>query len=389
MRGRLSWLPLIVVVFSHAAGAGVEDLDLQDVTRAIRAREAATRYYSVKAVFQNTMGSDYTGEELDFSEAYEFVVDRSTGRFRVHRIGEVYNAAGGELHGGQEFFVQNEEISAFDGQRTVQLAHPAGEDGRVFKAVSLGRIIPERRVGWTTNPDEFLVTDGNQPVSHYLESSDCQILGSEVLDDRSVLIVECDHGVRDDDPLKWRWKSRFWIDPSRNFVVPRSEGLISRDDGDNWIVWSKASREGWSEIEPGFWVPSTFREEALRLVGDESPRLFYRHHVQLTDWTVHQEPAADVFRVAFPEGTTVTDDRTARVYTSGEVDASAIERAALASESLRADFLEAKDASVAMRDRPPPLWTKLTIGALGLGVAIAAIVWGYRIRAGGVGSKSG
>jgi outer membrane lipoprotein-sorting protein len=99
-------------------------------------------------------------------------------------------------------------------------------------------------------------------------------------------------------------RNRAWVDPERDYVVVRWE--LIRPDGTVIL----RTRLQYAEDDDHGWVPSGWELSMLDAEGNAGET----YEATIRDYEIGLELTRDDFRIRFPIGTTVYDDRTKEFY---------------------------------------------------------------------------
>ena len=143
------------------------------------------------------------------------------------------------------------------------------------------------------NPFEATILHRDVPVSDVLEKSGGEITTRETIDGHECVVVETPiletlKRSRNDDPFKYRHKRRFYIDPSRNFLVMRREILEPRNGESSWPAHQQVDSAQHEEIQPGLWLPSSIIQRFYNVQDYATPKLFWQQKISVSKWRVNQ-----------------------------------------------------------------------------------------------------
>ncbi len=230
-------IPGIVLVgcfiIGLTADKGQPGWTTEELAKGLRARDQAIKSYGVDEQFQVRTRSDHTGKRLDYATASHVEVDRTTGRFFVHRLGQLPMPPAPSIGKKEDWFTTQDVLIAFDGERTKVMSKSTGVDpktGRDAKSlIKTGQIYPGRRPSWAIDPDQYIGMFQGKSIADRLTS----------------------------DPDQTRSRGRFWIDVTKNFAVQRIESAFKQGTFSSWRPFVNATVDDWVEVE-GFWLPSRY-----------------------------------------------------------------------------------------------------------------------------------
>ncbi|MGC8642049.1 MAG: hypothetical protein ACP5XB_19465 [Isosphaeraceae bacterium] len=299
---------------------------ISEIVQGAKAREAAIRNFHVKADFKQKSRSRYTGKYLDSATSMKVIIDFRSGRFWYHKLAQMYNSPGGELHNGQEFFSEIEEVMAFDGEKTRQLTLSRDEkDPEVAKISRVGTIFPGVREYWLTDPRDFVCNFMRDSISVLIGLGTPTSLGTSPDG-----LVGFENVNPTAGPDGSRRAVRFWFDVKKGMIVPRREARILRPGDSEWVPYFISRLDDLFEISPGLWLPRKYTEEFYQVLPDQAPFLVWKRGVAVSEWAINQDLQDSQFAIAFPAGTLVNNQELGRHYRTRVVDDRTIARMAKA-----------------------------------------------------------
>lgn len=369
-------MALLVLLTMSGEGAGsAENPTVPEIVRAARAREDAIRNFRVRADFKEKSRSKYTGKYADAVTSMDVVIDFETGRFWYQKVAQIYNAPGGDLHDGQEFFSEIEEVMAFDGEKTRQLTWPHGEkDPDAVEALRQGHVFPGSKEYWLTDPREFVRNFLRERVSVQVSRGLATQLG---LNEEGLVGIEtvAPKGLST-HPDGYEFRTRYWFDRGKGMCATRREASIRRPGDSVWIPYFVTRLDDLFEISPGIWLPRKYWEESYQVLPGKAPYLVWRRDVTLSKWAINEELSDRQFKVTFPRGTMIGDQALGRTYRASVVDDRTIARMAKAAQSLSDSYQAMKNDPLPPYGPPLPPWA---IAAAAV-AAVLAVLWAVRKR---------
>lgn len=348
---------------------------IPEIVRASKARESAIRNFRVHADFKEKGTSKYTGKDLDSATSMDVVIDLDSERFWYHKLAQIYNAPGGDLHGGQEFFSEIEEVMAFDGEKTRQLTLPHGEkDPDAVEALRMGKIYPGKKEYWLTDPREFVRNFLGEPLSVQVGRGIRTHLG---VDSEGLVGIEVatPNEQTVNRPDGFRFRARFWFDPRNGMIALRREASVQRPGESGWIPYLVSRLDNLLEVGAGVWLPGRYSEEFHQVLPGKAPQLRWRREVVLSNWAINESLKDDQFAIAFPKGTLVGDEGLGRAYRARAVDDRTIAGMARTASNLRDAFQSMKNDPLPPYGPLVPTWAAMLAFSIATAGVIAMVFW--------------
>jgi len=324
---------------------------LRELERGLKARESAVRNFHVKADFREKFRSRYTGKYLDSATSTEVVIDPPSQRFWYRKVGQMYNAPGGEIHDGQEYLSIIQEVMAFDGERTRQLTWSSDEkDPDMEVATRVGTIFPNRTEYWLIDPRDFVSDFLREPASAHIGRGERRVVGVDPSDGTA----EFEGWNERSDKVKFRL--RLWIDFRRGMVAVRREMSIQHPGETRWTPYYKSRLEDLVEIQKGIWLPQKYYEETQQVLPNKPPFLMSSQVVTLSDWAINQDLPTSRFLVSFPAGTMVRDQRFGTAYRTKVISDHAAEQSSKIAMDMRESFIRSQSNPLPSPGLGVPPW---------------------------------
>ena len=289
--------------FSAELSAQDAKASVSDITQSLKDTEAEIRTLSVTSSFdilhRYMPGEDY--QEIQLTAKEEVAVD-SEGRCRVKADTESFR----KLNGGIEKTPQL-SIGVFDGQAARSMT---GKTRMAHGIVSSSRSDLEFRL----DPRNVTTHYFFKPVSSMLEKRGADIVEETMWDGRPVIVIETKPHEGED-----RRKSRFYVDPDRNFTVVRRAVAVQYPPHERWMEYTRIEGFDHKEVYPGVWLPSRVVHESFdptveHAVNGSEPPLSWRWNVKLSHWKVNAELPPSTFALEFSPGVYVNDRVTGQSY---------------------------------------------------------------------------
>lgn len=308
-------------ICSEAAVAepnAVDRYNIADVIAAISENELATKSLSVKTSWTVTMPNPKAAGQVHVCKGTEssvFEADLPRGRVRCDVRGQT-------IVPGDEGTLQPVlALAVFDGSNAKVMS-----GGNVFVS---GLITNQRHdLPWRFAPQEATTHFQGELISSLVKKYPASIVKTELVDGIDTIVLETSIGHYALDR-----RCRFHVAPSMNFAVVRRAIEAKLPEGKKWIEYSWTKCGNFSEVSPGFWLPSNAETKMVatsreNFLSDVSPPLLAQTSVQFTEWVVNPEVSDDLFNLDFEPGVYVTDRITGAHYQIAGVSEDSLKRQA-------------------------------------------------------------
>jgi hypothetical protein len=121
-------------------------------------------------------------------------------------------------------------------------------------------------------------------------------------------------------------KSRFLVDPARNFTVVRKSSLIQFPSKGDWIEYYWLEGTDYEEKAPGIWLPANVVCESYSTNKNGSKTFTVRHTVSNKSWKANPDCTDGLFTLKFPSKLFVVDYVNGLDYEVGDVSNLVISR---------------------------------------------------------------
>ena len=124
-------------------------------------------------------------------------------------------------------------------------------------------------------------------------------MGQQDWDDHQVTVVELEPIENGNE-----FKSEFWIDPDRNYVVVRRRNLMRTTPEGKWSTTYSVDTFGHEEVAPGVWLPKIALTRNFDLpTGDETEgQINHNYKAFCKDWKLNVEIPESELTLEFPPG---------------------------------------------------------------------------------------
>ena len=147
------------------------------------------------------------------------------------------------------------------------------------------------------SPLEYTTHWQRLAVSHQLAGQRPSIVGTETWDNREVIVAET-------TPTKngQEYKTQFWVDPTRDFIVVRRLRMVRYHDDGTWQVNEDVGSFAHHEIVPGIWLPEKFEAKVFAVPPVDTAELPFAEEVKgrFSEWHVNDPVPEGKFRLDFP-----------------------------------------------------------------------------------------
>ena len=197
-------------------GARVEP-SVSDLRQGVLDREAAIHAFRLSGTLKTDLSLDGKAVGLSGTEHVDICAETG-GRLRYESSGQIVNRGR----------VETERVlAAFNGSEARNMRSAGLDQYRI------GEIDRTRgSLFFRIDPLEFVIRLFNRPISEELRRPAVVLVGQEIYDGRPSYVLEVSHAP----PQKGAdyKKTRFWVDPSRGFVVVKRAALARRSLKDTW-----------------------------------------------------------------------------------------------------------------------------------------------------------
>ena len=341
---------------------------LQEIGLASKARGKAVRTFSVEVQYQIRKESKATGKLIDYAKAERIEMERPTGRFVIHRLGQSPQPPSTMLRKREDWLEEQEEIIIFDGEKTKSAIKGSGinpnTQAETKNALKFGRVYKGRRPAWVIDPEVYIGIYFGKTLDEELAEHSYRLLQS----DRSTVLIESEPDPsRGDAAKKIHRRARFWIDPSKGMAVAGMEIALRFGAFGGWIPYYTSKTEEWQEVD-GTWVPRRHHEVLYDVSYEGEKRLESDTIATLREWSINRPIPPEHFRFPFESGTIVNDTDKAIIYQAGALNDARLASDARTAIELRSRFHAAKEG---LSNRPRPDAIHSTRGVL---VAASTVV---------------
>jgi hypothetical protein len=186
-----------------------------------------------------------------------------------------------------------ESEAAFDGSLGRHMHARIGSDG--FRRPTA--IVSDGFVDEGPSPLEYTTHWLRLAVSRVIEQRNARIVSQETWDDRPVVVAETAPTRNGQE-----FKTQFWVDRARGFIVVRRLGLVRYGEDGRWHVNQDVGSLAHREISPGIWLPEKIEAKVFAVPASEPAELPLAEEVKgrFSEWQVN-EPVPDAkFQLKFP-----------------------------------------------------------------------------------------
>jgi hypothetical protein len=197
------------------------------------------------------------------------------------------------LADGSELAETFESEATFDGNLGRHVHVRIGADGFRYPV----GMISDGFVDEGPSPLEYTTHWLRWSVSRALSQRSPHLVDPQAWDGRRVVVAET-------APVKngQEYKTQFWIDPARGFIVVRRLGLVRYAAEKPWRVNEDVGSLAHREIAPGIWLPEKFESKVFTVPASEPAELQLAEEVKgrLSEWQVNQPVSDAQFKLEFP-----------------------------------------------------------------------------------------
>ena len=268
---------------------------LAELIAGLRAVEQSVRCLSAEYAVESRKFFTKPGEPLPENVLIQDHAVASFGRSQVMFLATAdgrYRTAISTLSTHQRFdrsqvHRTHVRTAAFDGQKTRCIEMQIAVDGSVRKS---GRTT-DRKTWYSPHPFDFTINHIGAPISEVLTSRGGNVVDRVAWEKTTVYVVETPSFTLDNG---YTSKRRYWIDPTRDFVVVRRQILQPQNDGKQWAIHHQIDCKEHKEIRPGVWLPMQV-ETINNVVSDRASHLVAKNTISVSVWRVNDTPNADHF----------------------------------------------------------------------------------------------
>jgi hypothetical protein len=194
--------------------------------------------------------------------------------------------------------VQIDQHATFDGVSGRSISIETSGNGGAARRGSSQKGMVRRGV----SPFDFTTQHHGKPISELLTQRRGRITGQQEWDDHEVTVIELEPIENGNE-----YKSEFWIDPVRNYVVVRRRNLMRTTPQGNWSTIFSVDAFGHEEVAPGVWLPKVALTRNFDLPsGDESEgQINHNYKAFCRDWKLNVELPDSEMTLDFPPGVKV------------------------------------------------------------------------------------
>jgi len=140
----------------------------------------------------------------------------------------------------------------------------------------------------------FTVNHHDDPVSGILEEHGGRVIGTMTWDDSKAVVFETKPVTRDNG---YQSRRRYWIDPTRGYIVVRRQFLQPQNEGGRWTVSDQIDGRQHKEVQPGIWLPTKVEMTKYWVPKDEARHMTGKDVVEISEWRVNEEFPDDYFEL--------------------------------------------------------------------------------------------
>ncbi|WP_146518098.1 hypothetical protein [Stieleria varia] len=299
-------IALAFVSICAVAQDSASELTIAQVLKGLQKTEEAVQSVSVtmqaKRISENSLAMIQAMRMRDQSTRSSF-----TEQWQQDRDGRGWNRAKGQTVetrvDGTVNSTQFDVHATFDGRQGAMLRQETREDGTVSRRGSVQAGLMRTGVP----PLDLLTHHQGFDVSELLTDG-AVVVGNESWDGHRVIVVESNPVENNGE-----YKSQYWIDPQRDYVVVRRRNLTRRLPEDPWQAIYSVDCFGHQEIADGVWAPKIAWTRMFGLTPDgigQAP-IIMKCDVVCADWELNVEIPEEQLTLEFPPGLRVNGLREA------------------------------------------------------------------------------
>ena len=294
---------LAVVLALSSIGKGQEasnptsTITLEDIVTGLERNEQAIKTLSVtmRAKQQTDLG-------LLFGRKTDSIRSSFTETWHIDNSMRGWNEANGETittkPDGRVTTKRFESRSVNDGKRASQLTTEWTGRRNASVRGSVGPTFGRYAIA----PIDFTIGHQDDMISPSLRENGARIVREDTWDGHDVIVAETATAVNES-----QYKSQYWIDPQRNFLVVRRQNMSRANDEAPWHAFYSVDSFKHKEVADGIWLPTIAWRRSYGPATNENPRgeIHRRCDVMCVDWKVNEPLDVSKLQLTFPAGVKV------------------------------------------------------------------------------------